>query len=148
MMHFFMFPSECYKTIYVFWSSGGQTEPIKSTSINLLPSLPLVDKGTPQTPSPWRSNRNPDLKRGGWWPRSAPDRRPISYKKINDQIEKMINQISSMTLLDILVKRWAIKLKTKKRRKQNAKNGERKLPLTNFEDGIWWGFGDWILLVD
>ena len=109
-----MFPSGCYKTIFVFCSSGERTETDQRTSINLLPSLPLVDKGTPQTPSPWRSNRNPDLKRGGWWLRSAPDRRPISYKKIKDQIEKMFYQISSMPSDKT----------SNQTENQNAKNGE------------------------
>ena len=104
------------QTIFVFCSSGERTETDQHTSINLLPSLPLVDKGTPQTPSPWRSNRNPDLRRGGWWPRSAPDRRPISYKKIKDQIEKMINQISGMPSDKM----------SNQTENQNAKNGERK----------------------
>ena len=86
MMIPFMFPCVNCKAFLPFvlkklgdeWR-GNRTN--QHTSISLLPSLPLIDKGTPQTPSPWHSNRNPDLKRGGWWPRSAPDRRPISYKK-------------------------------------------------------------------
>ena len=48
MMHFFMFPSECYKTIFVFCSLGGQIEPIKVPPLIFFLLYPLLIKERPK----------------------------------------------------------------------------------------------------